>query len=104
MPDIRIKVVVKRVGEEPVVLDIPNTLAEFQGIVEGYIEDVSLHAIGGRFVTLANEEGIRLGLRPNVFGLLGNLVVTKASASGDFVSLTVSEQAEVIRQLRTPSL
>lgn len=49
-----IRVIVKRVGEEPCTAIMPNTLAAMQGCVNGYIEPVHL---GYGLIMLVNEEG-----------------------------------------------
>lgn len=56
------KIVVKNVGEKPVVKEIERDLVEFKDIVGGYIECVN---IGENILCVCNEEGKILGLRAN---------------------------------------
>lgn len=59
------KVIYKKPGEKPEILDIPNKLGEFQRLVGGYVEAITLHRSGT--VLLVNEEGRLLELEPNVW-------------------------------------
>lgn len=87
MPD-RLKVVLQRPGHISEVVAIPNTLEDFQQLVGGYIETLSLP---NGFVIVMNEEGRLKGLRANIICyagvIVGNVVITKAEGEG-FVSLT----------------
>lgn len=69
----RIKVVFKRNRETPAcVMEIENTLAEFQRLVEGPIE------VGSRFqfqLVICNEEGRLRKMPENAFGFVGPIVV-----------------------------
>ena len=84
------RVVVKKVGAEPVVRDIPNSLAAMQAEVGGYIEVVPLSK---RIKLICNEEGWLLGLPTNfeLFdnAIVGNVFFCAVDESGeDFVSLS----------------
>ena len=49
------KVIVKRVGEVPELMDVPDTLKCMQRMVDGYVEVVGSRVCNGNFVV--NEDG-----------------------------------------------
>jgi hypothetical protein len=49
------KVIVKRVGEVPELMDVPDTLKCMQRLVDGYVEVVGSRVCNGNFVV--NEDG-----------------------------------------------
>jgi hypothetical protein len=51
------KVLQKKVGEKPEIVDIPNTLEALQETVGGYIETVTEYTAAGAFTVICNEEG-----------------------------------------------
>lgn len=57
-----IRVIVKRPGEDPAELTIPDRLEKYQELVRGYIEPVRL---SGDLLMLVNENGKLLNLQPN---------------------------------------
>ena len=85
----KIKVVVYRVGQEPQVETIEDSLAGMQSVVGGYIETVG---IDGDIILVCNEEGKMVGLPANrsLRGdiIVGDCFITAAGEEGDFVSLT----------------
>lgn len=89
------KIVVKKVGYEPEVKEINNELSEFQDIVGGYIECVSLF---DNVVCVCNEEGKLLRLTPN-FIFNGDVIVGDvffcAAGEEDFESLN-DEQIDLV--------
>lgn len=60
----KIKIILKKVGEEPRIAYIPNTLEAMQELVGGYIETVTL---ASDFIVVCNEEGRLIGLPNNCF-------------------------------------
>ncbi len=82
-------------GEQPCMIELENTLEEFQGAVGGYIEAVTLPRTG--LVVIVNEEGRLLGLpangRMNIGPLRGQtlvgpvLVVRADPKIGDFAGV-----------------
>ena len=81
------KIVIKKVGQEPEVKEINGELHEMQEIVGGYLEVIGL--FDGIFCVL-NEEGKLKGLPINfIFGgdfIVGNVFFCSVSG-GDFASL-----------------
>ena len=72
------KVIIKKVGQQPEIVDIENTLESMQKIVGGYVELV--HVRTG-CVMLCNEEGGMQGLPYNFTlgnaGIVGDVLFTK---------------------------
>jgi len=95
----QIKAVVVKVGEEPQVTMLDNTLEELQGIVGGYLE--TLYIASDRSVAmLLNEEGKLLDLKPNLDlrrdVIVGNVVIVGVDVEeGEFRSLTEEEVGDV---------
>lgn len=58
-----IEVIYKEPGKAPEVMVIDNELSEFQRLVKGYIEPITI----GDAIILVNEEGKLQGLAPNCY-------------------------------------
>jgi len=93
------RVVVKRVGCEPEVVEIEHTLKAMQAIVGGYIETVTSPGLA----LVCNEEGKLKGL-PNNFLLRGDIIVGDAFFVGidpdtlDFCSLSDHAVYSIMRR------
>jgi len=103
----KIKVVVCRVDQEPVVEEIDRDLESMQKIVGGYIEQIRAmmpDIQGGRsnrLVIICNEEGRLKKLKPNRFGLLGDFFVCGAAGSdGEYQSVPESEIQRLLHLLK----
>ena len=88
----KIKCVIQKPGQISEVSCIDNTLEEFQSIVGGYIETLTLQ---GGLILVMNEEGKLKGLEPNIRFydgyIVGTVLITVADNNGNFRSLTVQE-------------
>lgn len=97
-----ITVIQLKVGQEPDVIEIKNTLESFQKCVQGYIEVVPFQIEGNTYVIVANEEGILKRLKPNrmLFGrtLVGDILIAKANED-EFVSLTNDDVKLILSDL-----
>lgn len=82
----KIKVLLVKVGEEPKVVEIENTLEAKQKIVGGYIEMVCPPIHDDSAVIICNEEGKIMGLKPNRF-LLTEEGIPFDVVCGDFIIL-----------------
>lgn len=84
-----IKAIVKRVGEDPVVTMIDDSLESLQALVGGYIEMVSVP----KGVVICNEEGRLMGLPLNCMicdiSFCGTIVVTGDTEDGDLTDVPV---------------
>ncbi len=92
-------VMVKRVGQVVTKkeIDKTNSLAELQGLVEGYIEAVPFEK---GITILVNEEGRLMHLPPNIVsyrGVLVGTVVFCATKNSDFAGLS-TEQIQFVEQ------
>lgn len=65
------KIVVKKVGQNPEVKEINGELHEMQEIVGGHIECIN---IADNILCVCNEEGKLIGLTPN-FSFRGDIIV-----------------------------
>lgn len=63
----KIKVLYFKVGREPKVIEIENTLEAKQKLVGGYIEMECPPIHDDSAVVICNEEGKLLGLEPNIY-------------------------------------
>lgn len=81
------RIVVKKVNQNPEIMEIENDFYEMQKIVGGYIEALN---IVDNIICVCNEEGKLAGLNPN-FGFNGDLIVGDvffcAAGEEDFESL-----------------
>ena len=68
-----IKAIYKRVGFDPVEVEIPNELDHFQRMVGGYIETVPWYFYNG-MVMIVDEEG-KIDRRPPNFAYKGETIV-----------------------------
>ncbi len=72
----KIKVLVKDPGEKPRFLEIYNDLRTLQGIVDGYIEIVTVDDV----CVICNEEGRLRGMQHNItyggYDFVGTIVMT----------------------------
>lgn len=94
-----VKVAISEVGSDTVsVKEVENDLKTMQGIVEGYIEYIS---ITERLGIICNEEGKLKNLKPN-FVFRGELyvgnVILVALENGDIVSLN-DEDLELLLEI-----
>lgn len=91
------KIVVRKIGCEPEVREVENTLRNLQEIVGGYIECIS---ITNDILCVCNEEGKILGLPPNFIYcndiICGDVFFCKAGME-DFESLTDEEINELMQ-------
>lgn len=90
----KIKVLVKRVGENPEVISIENHYKEMQKLVGGYMQLVPYYPepVSKEVACFCNEEGKLEGLEPN-YSIPGDIIVgdvffSRTDAEGDQVSLT----------------
>lgn len=67
-------------------VEIDNIIPDCQKLVDGYIEPVYVSIRSGDYVLLVNEEGKIMNLAPNIFNLVGNIVIVKQS-NEDFIGL-----------------
>lgn len=98
----RIKLLIKNVGKTCIEAVIEgNILKELQEIVGGYIDAYPLSPRDNKFPAnvccICNEDGSILGLQPNVYDFLGDIVIV-AMGEDDFISLT-SEQIEICKEI-----
>jgi|GEM_PF-1511289 len=98
MSNIKIRVVIKRVGEPAIVEEIENNLNALREIVDGYIEMPFNHDFPKGVSIVCNEEGKLKGLQPNIHWgdsdvICGNFLITSHNRSGIAISLT-DEQVE----------
>ena len=93
----KIMVLVKQPGKSAASMTIPNEMEEFQRLVGGYIETVTL---SDKLVLICNEEGRLFGLPYNctINGIpfVGDIVVA-AWAGDDFCDMTTEALSEVER-------
>lgn len=92
------RVIIKEVGKNPVVTDIKNELEDIQGVVKGYLEIVPSQLAYEKIAVICNEEGLLIGLEPNMrIGhniVVGNILFTGVDG-GEFCDLS-DEQIELI--------
>lgn len=99
-----VKIVMKKVGEEPQVMKIKNTLEEKQKLVGGLIEVIPYPLDDEELLVVCNEEGKLLGQKPNaVFDLdyiAGDFfVIGDDYKNGDFKSVTDKQIEKIIEDL-----
>jgi len=100
----KIKVLYKRVGQDPTIIEIENTLEAKQKLVGGFIEIVPY----GDHELICNEEGKIMGLYPNVgfdYDIInGNFIIANDDyETGDFASLTEDEIEHIKEDLKNRS-
>lgn len=99
-----VKIVMKKVGEEPQVMKIKNTLEEKQRLVGGLIEIIPYPLDDEELLIVCNEEGKLLGQKPNaIFDLdyiAGDFfVIGDDYKNGDFKSVTNKQIGKIIEDL-----
>lgn len=100
----KIKVLYKRIGQDPKVIEIEDTLKEKQKLVGGFIEVVPY----GDHELICNEEGKIIGLYPNVAfdydTINGNFIIANDDYdTGEFASLTDDEIEDLKDELKNIS-
>jgi hypothetical protein len=88
----KIKIVMFKVGKDPEVSEMKNTVKGMQKAIGGYVQVLNVGA--GSMVILCDEEGLMKNLRYNR-GLLGDWLIV-GSREEEFISLT-EEQIEWIK-------
>lgn len=91
------KVIEKKIGQEPKIVDIANTLESMQNMVGGWIEAIPVTNDG--LVMFCNEEGKLIGLPPN-FSLpgdtiVGDVVFSRTDSSGGNIDITENDMDAV---------
>ena len=100
----KIKVLYKRVGREPEVIEIENTLQAMQSLVGGFIEVIPYDY----YELVCNDEGKLQGLYPNVgfdYDIInGNFFIANDDyETGDFASLTDKNIEKIKEDLKSRS-
>ena len=92
------RVIIKEVGKDFRVTEIENTLEGTQAVVGGYLEIVPSQLAYEKIAVICNEEGLFMGLKPNMrIGhniVVGNILFTGVDGE-EFCSLT-DEQIDLI--------
>ncbi|MDY5440241.1 MAG: DUF3846 domain-containing protein [Eubacteriales bacterium] len=91
----KIKCLLKEPSKEAVEIEIEDTLENYQKLVGGDIEVVSIgryrNILPENIVFVVNDVGLIIGLKPNIMHglnyLAGNIVVAKTNSLGEFVDL-----------------
>lgn len=91
-----IKCLLKEPNKEAVEIEIEDTLENYQKLVGGDIELVSIgryhNILPENIVFVVNDVGLLIGLKPNIMHglnyLAGNIVVAKTNSLGGFIDLT----------------
>lgn len=101
----KVKIILKKVGEEPQEMIIDNTLNAKQELVGGLIEVVPYNVDGEEMLIICNEEGKLQGLRANItlgFDYIAGdfFVIGDDFENGDFKSLTKKQIQKVMKDLR----
>ncbi len=101
-----VRMMLFRAGHVPDVLRMEPTLANFQRLVDGYIETFSLGMSlpgGGRILGVCNEEGLLRRLPPNRMRpppwgdvLVGDFMVCRYGADGTEVDMTDEDVRRVL--------
>lgn len=92
----KIKCLLKEPSKEAVEIEIEDTLENYQKLVGGDIEVVSIgryrNILPENIVFVVNDVGLLIGLKPNIMHglnyLAGNIVVAKTNSLGEFIDLT----------------
>lgn len=104
MKELNLTVVTKKVGEDAVVSQLPNTVDAFQGFVGGYLSTQRVFAGDPAVLLVCNEEAKELNLPKNfpfyeeesgekIDMIRGDFCFVGCDAEGAFCSLT-KQQAE----------
>lgn len=102
----KMQVVVVRVGQEPKVEKIDNTLADMQGIVGGYIEPVSYNKFGDDVIVVCDEEGKIKGKAYNMYlgnhdAIAGDFFVCRSNIeTGSFESIKSENVEKIINAIK----
>ena len=96
----KLKIVLKKVGEEPKIMNVENTLEAKQKLVNGWIEVVS---VTDDILLVCNEEGKLENLPPNLLFdydyIAGDcFFIGDDYDNADFISLT-DEQLEEVKEI-----
>lgn len=92
----KIKCLLKEPSKEAVEIEIEDTLENYQKLVGGYIEVVTIgryrNILPTNIVFVVNDVGLIIGLKPNIMHginyIAGNIVVAKTNSLGEFIDLT----------------
>ena len=100
----KIKILYKRVGREPEVVEMENTLQSMQSMVGGFIEVIPYDD----YELVCNDEGTIMGLYPNVgfdYDVInGNFFIANDDyETGDFASLTDKNIEKIKEDLKARS-
>lgn len=93
-----IKVIMVRVGQDPMVEDMDNSLEAMQKAVGGYLEGAALKP---GVMLMCNEEGKLKKLPTNRYVLgadliVGDFFITRHNKAGDNVSLTKADIEQLL--------
>lgn len=101
--DTNIKVLLKKVGAEPEVVDVCNKLESLKALVGGHIETVSFDYDNRSYALVCDEEGKLAGKEYNMmFGndtLVGDIFFVRVGVD-DFISLD-DKDIEKLKELIT---
>ena len=104
--DKTITAVIKLPGKPATIEAIPDSLAELQRLVGGYIEIAMKAAefyMGGTLVVYCNEDGQAMDLPPNIHrptdghAILGTVVAVKVDSGGESLTMTQTEADATLR-------
>lgn len=92
----KIKCLLKEPNKEAVEIEIEDTLENYQKLVGGPIDIVSIgrcrKILPYNIIFVVNDVGLLIGLKPNIMHglnyLAGNIVVAKTNSPGEFIDLT----------------
>lgn len=103
-----IQIVVVEPNKKPYAKMIPNDLEAMQGIVNGWIENITIGSTksGAQIAMIVNEEGRLIGLPANRIvnrlGLIvGTFFITANNLEGDQVSLSDEEAEGLIQKFKS---
>lgn len=86
-----VKIIYKKPNEFPAVMEIEDTIENYQDLVGGYIETVSFN---DKTLIVCNEEGKLLGLEPNIIYngdcIVGPVIFVDYNDDGDFVDCSIT--------------
>ena len=105
----KIKVIKKRVGEEPKVELIKNDISVLQNIVDGLI-DITCIPCYDDIDVICNDEGLLMNKMPNIIRpeykdfLVGDLIFASYNEEGDTIGLNDEQIQKVMTYLSKNSL